>query len=104
MDVEADRARNEADVAKDILLSRTNGIDAVLQANHLDAILTPAANGADLAARAGYPLLVVPFGMVPNTSGQQPFPAGFSHSPRLSVWASPGRPAASRDSRNCLRV
>ena len=61
MDVDADRARNEADVAKDILLSRTQGIDAVLQANHLDAILTPSANAADLSARAGYPLLVVPF-------------------------------------------
>ncbi len=81
MDVEADRARNEADVAKDNRLSRTQGIDAVLQANHLDAILTPAANGADLAARAGYPLLVVPFGMVPNASRQQPFPANFNPLP-----------------------
>ena len=77
MDVEADRARNDADVAKDKLLSRDRGIDAVLQANHLDAILTPAASAADLSARAGYPLLVVPFGMVPNTFGQQTFPADF---------------------------
>ena len=77
MDVEGDKLRNEADVAKDNRLSRTNGIDAVLQANHLDAILTPAASGADLAARAGYPLLVVPFGMVPNASRQQPFPENF---------------------------
>jgi amidase len=77
MDLEADRARNLADVAKDQRLSRSNGIDAVLQANHLDAILTPAANGADLAARAGYPLLVVPFGMVPNEQRQSPFPADF---------------------------
>ena len=91
MDLEADRARNEADVRKDQLLSRTNGIDAVLQANHLDAILTPAANGADLAARAGYPLIVLPFGMVPNAppnnpaAGQQqrqgPFPPGFNPKP-----------------------
>jgi amidase len=91
MDLEADRARNEADVKKDQLLSRANGIDAVLQANHLDAILTPAANGADLAARAGYPLLVVPFGMVPNSppavppAGAQPrqgsFPSGFNPKP-----------------------
>jgi amidase len=81
MDVEADRARNEADVAKDILLSRTRGIDAVLEANHLDAILTPGANGADLASRAGYPLLVVPFGMVPNSFGQQTYPAGFEPLP-----------------------
>ena len=91
MDLEADRARNEADVKKDQLLSRTNGIDAVLEANHLDAILTPAANGADLAARAGYPLLVVPFGMVPNGSPnppagnaqqrQGPYPPGFNPKP-----------------------
>lgn len=86
MDLEADRARNEADVAKDKLLSRTNGIDAVISANHLDAILTPGANGADLAARAGYPLIVLPFGMVPNSgfAGQgraRPFPPGFDAKP-----------------------
>lgn len=79
MDLDADRARNEADVAKDKLLSRTRGLDAVLAANRLDAILTPAANGADLAARAGYPQIVVPFGMVPNVGfGQQgPLPESF---------------------------
>jgi amidase len=81
MDLDADRARNEADVQKDILLSRTNGIDAVLKANRLDAILTPGASGADLAARAGYPLLVVPFGMVANGGFGQPFPAGFQPKP-----------------------
>ena len=87
MDLEADRARNDADVKKDNLLSRTNGIDAVMQTNHLDAILTPAANGADLAARAGYPLIVVPFGMVPNvapTGAAQsggPFPPEFHARP-----------------------
>jgi amidase len=85
MDLTADRARNDADVAKDNLLSRADGIDAVLQANHLDAILTPAANGADLAARAGYPLIVVPFSFVPNGGGngqrQDPFPAGFDPKP-----------------------
>jgi len=81
MDLEADRARNEADVQKDILLSRTNGIDAVLKANRLDAILTPGLSGADLAARAGYPLIVVPFGMVPNAPPQQPFPEGFHAKP-----------------------
>ncbi len=81
MDLDADRARNEADVRKDNLLSRTNGIDAVLKANHLDAILTPGSNGADLAARAGYPLIVVPFGMVPNASAQQPFPENFHAKP-----------------------
>jgi len=81
MDLEADRARNDADVRKDNLLSRTNGIDAALKANNLDAILTPGASGADLAARAGYPIIVVPFGMVPNRFQQSVFPAGFDPKP-----------------------
>jgi amidase len=81
MDLDSDRARNEADVQKDILLSRTNGLDAVLNANHLDAILTPGGNGADLAARAGYPIIVVPFGMVPNGGNRQAFPPGFKPKP-----------------------
>ncbi len=81
MDLEADRARNEADVRKDNLLSRTRGIDAVLKEHQLDAILTPGANGADLAARAGYPIIVVPFGMVPNNPQQAPFPPGFNAKP-----------------------
>jgi len=81
MDLEADKARNEVDVQKDILLSRTNGIDAVLKANRLDAILTPGLSGADLAARAGYPIIVVPFGMVPNAPPQQPFPENFHAKP-----------------------
>jgi len=76
MDLEADRARNEADVKKDNLLSRTNGIDGALKANRLDAILTPGGSGAGLAARAGYPIIVVPFATVPNAP-TPPFPAGF---------------------------
>jgi len=80
MDLNADRARNEADVAKDKLLSRERGIDGVLKQYNLDAILTPGASGADLAARAGYPILVVPFGMVPNRP-TPPFPAGFDAKP-----------------------
>jgi amidase len=81
MDLDTDRARNEADVQKDILLSRTKGLDAVLTANRLDAILTPGLSGADLASRAGYPIIVVPFGMVPNAPAQQPFPEGFDAKP-----------------------
>jgi amidase len=81
MDLDVDRARYEADVRKDNLLSRDRGIDAVLKANKLDAILTPGASGADLAARAGYPIIVVPFGFVPNNPQQAPFPAGFNAKP-----------------------
>jgi amidase len=66
MDLEADRARYDADRRKDLSLSRGNGIDGVLKAHQLDAILTPGGAGAGLAARAGYPIIVVPFAMVPN--------------------------------------
>src|SRR5882762_185805 len=39
MDVEADRTRYEADRAKDIALAGTHGIDEVMNANRLDALL-----------------------------------------------------------------
>ena len=81
MDLDRDRVRNDADHKKDLDLSRAAGIDGVLQAYHLDAILTPGSAGADLAARAGYPIIVVPFGMVPNAPAGAPFPAGFDAKP-----------------------
>jgi amidase len=80
MDLDADRARYEADRKKDLLLSRTNGIDGVLKAHQLDAIFTPGGSGAGLAARAGYPIIVVPFAMVPNAP-TPPLPAGFDAKP-----------------------
>jgi len=80
MDVEADRARFDADRRKDLALSRANGIDGALKAHQLDAILTPGGAGAGLAARAGYPIIVVPFGMVPNAPSPA-FPAGFDARP-----------------------
>jgi amidase len=80
MDLDKDRARNDADVAKDLRLSRDRGIDGALKANRLDAILTPGGAGAGLAARAGYPIIVVPFGTVPNAP-RPPFPAGFNAKP-----------------------
>ena len=80
MDLDVDRARYEADHRKDLLLSRDKGIDGALKASKLDAILTPGASGAGLAARAGYPIIVVPFGMVPNAP-TPPFPDGFNAQP-----------------------
>ena len=76
MDIEADRARYEADRAKDIDLAATHGIDEVIRANKLDALLFPGPNGAALAAKPGYPTVIVPFGMVPN-SPTPAFPDGF---------------------------
>jgi amidase len=80
MDVEKDRSRYEADRAKDLALSATNGIDAVMKAHQLDALLFPGSSGAAIAAKPGYPTVTVPFGMVANTP-REPFPDGFGARP-----------------------
>ncbi len=80
MDVTADRQRYLADRAKDIELAGTNGIDAVMKANNLDALLFPGPRGASIAAKPGYPTVIVPFGLVPNAP-TPPFPAGFDAKP-----------------------
>jgi amidase len=78
MDVETDRARYEADRAKDIEVAATHGIDEVMKSNRLDALLFPGSAGAALAARPGYPSITVPFALVPNAG---PFPEGFDPKP-----------------------
>jgi amidase len=80
MDLERDRPRYEADRAKDIALSATHGIDEVMKAQKLDALLFPAASGAAIAAKPGYPTVIVPFGTVPNAP-TPPFPSGFEARP-----------------------
>ena len=80
MDVERDRARYEADRAKDIRLSAEYGIDEVMKAQRLDALLFPGGSGAALAARPGYPTVIVPAGFVPNTLTPPP-PAAFDPKP-----------------------
>jgi amidase len=81
MDVERDRSRYEADRAKDLRLAGAHGIDEVMIAERLDAILFPGPNGAGISARVGYPTVIVPFGMVPNTPQASPFPSGFDAKP-----------------------
>jgi len=80
IDVNADRARYEADRAKDIELTATHGIDEVMKANRLDALLFPGSAGSSVAARPGYPTVIVPFGMVPNTPTPS-FPEDFNPKP-----------------------
>lgn len=80
MNLDADRARYLLDRAKDIELAGTEGIDATMKANQLDALLFPGASGASIAARPGYPTVLVPFGMVPNNL-TPPAPAGFEPKP-----------------------
>ena len=96
MDLEKDRARYEADRAKDVRLGGTHGMDEIMKAERLDAILFPAASGAAIAAKPGYPTVIVPFGLVPNAPGpgtgraggpagggsnNAPFPPGFDAKP-----------------------
>jgi amidase len=81
MDVVQDRVRYEADRAKDLALSATHGIDEVMKAKRLDALLLPGPNGAALAARPGYPTVIVPFGMIPNAPANAPFPERFDAKP-----------------------
>jgi amidase len=80
MDVEKDRARYEADRAKDIKLGGTHGIDEIMKAERLDAILFPGASGAAIAAKPGYPTVIVPYALVPN-SPTPAFPDGFNAKP-----------------------
>ena len=56
-----------------LLFARTNGIDAALQRDHLDAIVAPSYSFASSpAAVAGYPDISIPLGLTPEGK-----PAGF---------------------------
>jgi amidase len=80
IDLEQDRARYQADRAKDLRLSAAEGIDAVMKAERLDAILFPGSSGAGIAAKPGYPTVMVPHALVPNAPST-PFPPGFNARP-----------------------
>jgi len=77
MDLAADAFRYQLDRAKDIHLAAAHGIDEVMKANNLDALLFPGSSSANIAARAGYPTVIVPYGFVPNAPTPA-FPAGFN--------------------------
>ena len=85
MDLELYRPRYAADRAKDLELTAAHGIDEVLQRERLDALLFPGGSGANLAARPGYPTVMVPFAAVPFEDTPA-FPEGFDLQPlRLGV-------------------
>lgn len=77
MDLALDRDRYQADRARDITLAGRDGIDAALKSHRLDAIVFPGGAGAAIAAKPGYPTVIVPFGMVPNAQA----PTGFEARP-----------------------
>ena len=83
MNVETDAARYRADREKDLRLSATNGIDAAMKNYKLDALLFPGPSSAAIAAKPGYPTVIVPFGLVPNapTAPAPPFPESFAAKP-----------------------
>jgi amidase len=82
-----DTQRYQRDRAMDLDLSR-RGLDAIYNgpdgipgtADDFDAVLFPANRGANIAARAGYPSIVVPGGFVENAP-TPPFPPGFQANP-----------------------
>ncbi|HEV3140680.1 MAG TPA: hypothetical protein VGY57_09205, partial [Vicinamibacterales bacterium] len=55
LDVERDKAKYEADRAKDLLLAGDRGLKAALEDNRLDALLFPGWNISGLASRPGFP-------------------------------------------------
>ncbi|MDX2228101.1 MAG: amidase family protein [Leptolyngbyaceae cyanobacterium bins.349] len=71
----ADTQQYLRDRARDLLLAGEQGIDAYLAANDLDAIFFPGTRGANIAARAGYPSVIVPAGYQPDGA---PFGITFS--------------------------
>ena len=66
LDLDVYRTRYESDRARDLELSAKQGLDAVIAAHQLDALLFPGPGSASIAARAGYPTVIVPFARIPN--------------------------------------
>jgi amidase len=81
MDLELFKSRYESDRANDIRLTATHGIDEVMKSQNLDAILFPGPSGASIAARPGYPTVIVPWAMVPNAPTTA-FPESFKALPQ----------------------
>ena len=96
IDPERDRERYEADRARDLELTGTRGIDAAVAEHDLDALLFPMTRGANVAARPGYPTVIVPLGLVPSEvepalpEGFEPQPAPFGVSFTGAACSEPG--------------
>jgi amidase len=66
VDLDREKPRYERNRREDLALTRQDGLDAAITAHRLDALLLPGSAGANYATKAGYPIVVVPFGMVVN--------------------------------------
>ena len=80
VDLERDRVRYLADRAADVRLTGAEGIDAAMKRHRLDAIVFVGSTGAAVAAKPGYPTVIVPFALVPNTASPA-FPPAFDAKP-----------------------
>jgi amidase len=81
LELDAARAQYEADRARDLYLNAEHGIDEVMNDLELDALLFPGSSGAGIAAKPGYPTVIVPFAFL-ESSGGPPMPEGFEAKPR----------------------
>src|SRR6266851_122302 len=77
MNLVTDLGRYTLDRARDIFLADAHGIREAMTVNNLDALLFPGSSSAGIAARAGFPTVIVPFGFIPNAPTPA-FPAGFN--------------------------
>lgn len=70
--------------AMDLLAARKHGMDAYMNQHKLDAVLFPGATGAAIAAKAGYPSVMVPAGFVSGADGKDTpdYPLGISFAGR----------------------
>jgi amidase len=73
----------------DILATRTLGLDAYLDGHQLDAVLFPGRNGAAISAKAGYPSVQVPAGMIAGTGGRSTFEYPFGATFAGRAWSEP---------------
>ena len=76
IDLEEARARYEADRARDLELNADRGIDQAMEDHQLDALLFPSSSSAGIAAKPGYPTVIVPFAFV-SSRANPPMPDGF---------------------------
>ena len=70
--------------AMDLLAAKRHGMDAYMDQHRLDAVLFPGATGAAIAAKAGYPSVMVPGGFVSGAGDKDTpdYPLGISFAGR----------------------
>ncbi|MFM9942137.1 MAG: amidase family protein [Hyphomicrobiaceae bacterium] len=70
--------------AMDLLAAKTRGMDAYMTQYKLDAVLFPGSVGASIAAKAGYPSVMVPGGFISGVDGKDTpdYPLGIAFAGR----------------------